>query len=147
MELLLGFWALEGKGCEEDKPARYLGWLTLHWPWPWPWPRAEGSPSTAFCFQCPYLHRCGSQGDSGTGTLQTLGLLCRVGRRDTVSTCWLPTFDAGKTLPTIPTPTQALHINERRRGLFPPTTVSQGILVTDLQLLSVQSAQPVGVRF
>lgn len=92
-------------------------------------------PTQPFCSLCPYLHRCGSQGDSGTGTLQTLGLLWRVDRGNMVSACWLPVLDIGKTLPTKSTPTQTLHINMRSRGLSPPTTESQGILVIDLQLL------------
>lgn len=57
-------------------------------------------PAQPFCFLGPYLHRCGSQGDSGTGTLQTLELLCRVGRGNTISARWPPAFDNGKTLPT-----------------------------------------------
>lgn len=63
-------------------------------------------PTQPFCSLCPYLHRCGSQGDSGTGTLQTLGLLWRVDRGNMVSACWLTVLDIGKTLPTKSTPTQ-----------------------------------------
>lgn len=42
-----GLWRA-GDGCEEEKPARRLGWLTLHWPWP----GAEDSPCTTLLFPC-----------------------------------------------------------------------------------------------
>lgn len=87
-ELLLGLWAREGRGREEASPAgrllRLLPALELGQAWGrgsiarlWGW-RGGGALRTKpvrDLFQCPYLHRSDSQGDSGTGTRQRLGLL------------------------------------------------------------------------